>query len=285
MRRLIQKMKEKGSAVVVGIDPVIERFPPEILAASPRTYDRLMAFGTEVMAGVWDLVPAVKFQSAYFEACGLEGLRALGDLIRLGRDKGLFVINDVKRGDIGSTAAAYARAYLSPGADFEVDAITINPYLGDDSNEAFYRLAKENDKGIFLLVKTSNPSSGQLQDLEIQGKTLYDHVAENLKNNPYYESREDYSFIGAVVGATYPRQLKSLRRALPRSVFLIPGYGAQGGGGEDLEVAFGPDGFGALVNSSRGIIYAYEKNPAGIRQASREAVIAMNQDLNQWRMK
>ncbi|OPL07680.1 MAG: hypothetical protein AVO33_03890 [delta proteobacterium ML8_F1] len=283
MRLLIEKMKAKDSVVVVGIDPVIQRFPTEMLENFPDTYGRLMAFGTEIIEGVFDLVPAVKFQSAYFEACGLEGMRALKDLIARAKDRGLFVINDVKRGDIGSTATAYAEAYLSRGADFEVDAITINPYLGDDSNEAFYRMASENDKGLFLLIKTSNPSSGQLQDLEFGGKTLYERVVEDLKANRFYGGNNGYSFIGAVVGATYPVQLHRLREALPRSVFLIPGYGAQGGGSEDIKAAFGPDGYGALVNSSRGIIYAYEKNPGGIRQAAREAVVAMNKDLNQWR--
>lgn len=282
--RLMQWVEEKNSAVVVGIDPVIDRFPVEIRESDMTTGEKLTVFGKAVIDGVWDLVPAVKLQIAYFEAYGLEGMRAFRDLIRYARQKGLFVIADVKRGDIGSTAQAYARAYLEPGADFEVDAVTINPYLGDDSNAPFYEMAKAHGKGVFVLVKTSNPSSGQFQNLECGGRKLYEQVAGRIVDHPVNEGT-GFAPVGAVVGATYPEQIDEMRQLMDRHVFLIPGYGAQGGRGEDIRGAFDERGLGAVINSSRGIIYAYEKTGQDISTAAREAVVAMNADLNPWRLK
>jgi orotidine-5'-phosphate decarboxylase len=180
---LMQGVKEKNSAIVVGIDPAIERFPLEILEVHQTVYDRLFAFSKAVIDGVSPHVPAIKFQSAYFEANGIEGMTALRNLIKYAKSEGLFVIADAKRGDIGSTANAYAKAFLEPGRDFESDALTINPYLGDDSNNEFYKQADAYDKGVFVLVKTSNPTSGQLQNLEVNGSSIYEHVARMISEN------------------------------------------------------------------------------------------------------
>lgn len=284
MMILMEKVIEKNSIVVVGIDPVIDRFPEYIKDGFDSSYGKLMVFGKEIIDGVYDVVPAVKFQIAYFESYGLDGMRAFKDLIAYAKEKKLYVIADVKRGDIGSTAEAYARAYFSKGSDFEVDCITINPYLGDDNNNAFYNLAKENDKGVFVLVKTSNNTSGQLQDLKSDNQEIYKYVANNIKENKFYETDHIYSGIGAVVGATYPKQLSEIREMLPQSVFLIPGYGAQGGKAEDIKGAFDSNGLGAVVNSSRGIIYSYEKFGLSISKSSRKAAIEMRDDINQWRL-
>lgn len=284
MMVLMEKVVEKNSIVVVGIDPVIDRFPEYIKNGFNSSYEKLMAFGKEIIDGVYDVVPAVKFQIAYFESYGLDGMRAFKDLIVYAKEKKLYVIADVKRGDIGSTAEAYARAYFSKGSDFEVDCVTINPYLGDDNNNAFYNLAKENDKGVFVLVKTSNKTSGQLQDLKSNNKEIYKYVANNIKENKFYETDYIYSNIGAVVGATYPKQLKEIREMLSQSVFLIPGYGAQGGKAKDIKWAFDSNGLGAVVNSSRGIIYSYEKFGLSVSKSSRKAAVEMRDDINQWRL-
>ncbi len=281
--RLMEKVKQRESVVVVGIDPVIDRFPAELRDSDASVKEKLVVFGKAVIDGVHDLVPAVKFQSAYFEAYGLEGMEALKALIDYAKEKSLFIIADVKRGDIGSTAEAYARAYLEPGSDFEVDAMTVNPYLGDDSNNPFYKMAKAHKKGVFVLVKTSNPSSGQFQNLIIDEKPLYKHVAERIVANEYNDDPE-FSLIGAVVGATYPEQIAEMRQVMTNNVFLIPGYGAQGGKGEDLKTAFDENGLGAVVNSSRGIIYAHEKYGMSTEKSSRKAASAMNEDINKWRI-
>jgi len=283
MMTLMEKVAEKNCVVVVGIDPVIDKFPEYILNKFVSDYEKLMEFGKEVLDGVHDIVPAVKFQSAYFESYGMEGMNAFKDLIKYAKNKELYVIADIKRGDIGTTANAYARAYLEPGKDFEVDAITINPYLGDDSNNEFYKIAKKYDKGIFLLVKTSNKSSGQVQNIKIGKEKIYEKIAINLKNNKYYDCDYDYSNLGAVVGATYPEEIKEIRKILPKSVFLIPGYGAQGGTAKDIVEAFENEGLGAIVNSSRGIIYAYDKFKKSVMDSSRKAAIEMKDDLNMWR--
>ncbi|MBN2260271.1 MAG: orotidine-5'-phosphate decarboxylase [Clostridiales bacterium] len=285
LSKLMEKAAEKNSVIVVGIDPVISRFPGYILKNNTGVYAQLMAFGKEVIDGVYKNVPAIKFQSAYFESYGIEGMKALRDLIEYGRGKDLYIIADVKRGDIGSTAEAYARAYFEKGSDFEVDCITVNPYLGDDSNEAFYKYADKYDKGVFVLVKTSNSTSDQIQDLIIEDEEIFIRVARGMKDNKFYQSDDKFSRIGAVVGATYPKQLAEVRKILPGSVLLIPGYGAQGGKGEDLRNAFDEEGLSAIVNSSRGIIYAYEKRGMAIKESAREAVDEMNKDLNKWRFK
>lgn len=280
---LMEKVVEKNCAVVVGIDPIIDRFPEYILNKFGSDYEKLVAFGKEVLDGVHNIVPAIKFQSAYFESYGIEGMRAFKDLIKYAKNKELYVIADIKRGDIGTTANAYARAYLEPGKDFEVDAITINPYLGDDSNNEFYKIAKKNNKGIFLLVKTSNRSSGQLQDIKIDAQKIYEKVAIDLKNNEYYDCDNNYSNLGAVIGATYPDEIKRARKLLPKSVFLVPGYGAQGGAAKNIAGAFDNGGLGAIVNSSRGIIYAYDRFGESVMKSSRKAAIEMRDDLNLWR--
>lgn len=284
-KRLMKMVEEKNSAVVVGIDPTIERFPEYILEKYQSNYDKLLAFGKEVIDGVYDIVPAVKLQVAYFESYGIDGMRAFSDLMKYAKEKELYVVADVKRGDIGSTSTAYAKAYFESGGDFEADAITINPYLGDDNNNAFYELASKNDKGIFVLVKTSNKTSGQFQDLKFEGKPLYEHVANKIEENDYNNSEDEFSNIGAVVGATYPAQISEIRRMLSNNVFLIPGYGAQGGTAESIKDAFDANGLGAIVNSSRGIIYAYEQYKLTVGQSARLATIKMNEDLNQWRKK
>jgi orotidine-5'-phosphate decarboxylase len=265
-----------GNPVCVGIDPRPEDLPVGFLDGFPG--DRagmaraLEAFGREVVDVVAPLVPAVKFQAAFYEAYGPEGVAALHATSAHARDAGLIVIMDGKRNDIGSTAEAYARAYLGKvpvGESFEpswdVDALTVNPYLGTDGISPFVKVATREGKGIFVLVRTSNASAREFQDLVADGRPIYRHVAERLASwaSPH-RGDSGYSFVGAVVGATYPSELAGLREALPGVPFLVPGYGTQGGNASDVAPAFDAKGLGALVNNSRGITFAYRK-PAAAR--------------------
>jgi orotidine-5'-phosphate decarboxylase len=269
--RLIARIRAVGNAVVVGIDPRPGQFPGEIRDRFPATRSgvaaSLRAFSREILDVVSDLVPAVKFQSAFFEEFGPEGVLALHESAAEAKRRGLFVIIDGKRNDIGSTAEAYARGYLgtppvseADGPSWDADALTINPYLGSDGIAPFSRVASERGRGLFVLVRTSNPSAGEFQDLEAEGKPIYRHVADRLVDwaGPL-RGDSGYSAIGAVVGATYPDQLAELRAAMPGVLFLIPGYGAQGGTAADVAAGCDPDGLGAIVNCSRGITFAYER--------------------------
>jgi orotidine-5'-phosphate decarboxylase len=286
-----------GNPVCVGIDPRPEDLPNGFLdrfsGDRVGVAQALEAFGREVVEVVAPLVPAVKFQAAFYEAYGPEGVSALHATSEHARSAGLIVIMDGKRNDIGSTAEAYARGYLGkvPVGDhfapsWDVDALTVNPYLGIDGITPFVKVATREGKGIFVLVRTSNASAREFQDLVADGKPIYRHVADRLASwSLPHRGDSGYSFVGAVVGATYPAELAELRKALPGVPFLVPGYGTQGGSSSDVAPAFDESGLGALINNSRGITFAYRK-PAALalfgddwRSAVAQAVQDMVDDL------
>ncbi|MEW6723302.1 MAG: orotidine-5'-phosphate decarboxylase [Bacillota bacterium] len=290
VERLRAAVEEKDSRVVVGLDPVIERIPLELGGGSVDDPEEAAAaivdFNQTIMEGVADYAVAVKPQLAYYEVFGHWGIWAYQQTADLARQMGLLVIADAKRNDIGSTAEAYARSFLVPGSPMEADALTVNAYLGSDGLKPFIQRCEKHGKGIFALVKTSNPSSGELQDIATAGgQTVSQRMAELL--NALNPSGEAYGPVGAVVGATYPEDLARFRQILSRSVFLVPGYGAQGGTAANLAGAFDGDGFGAVINSSRGIIYAYERQHSvesaawdEVREAAREAARVMREEVN-----
>lgn len=291
--RLSLAILDRKNPACVGLDPRFDQLPPEVkgsvsqddLTAVAATFTTFCRCIIDVVA---PLVPVVKPQAAFFEELGPAGLASLGATIDYATEKGLLVIVDGKRNDIGSTAAGYARAYLGskPESAWGADALTVSPYLGDDSLTPFAEVCEERSAGIFVLVKTSNPGGGTFQDLRADGQPLYQHVAQlvNALNAPTVGSH-GYGDIGAVVGATYPEQLKELRAAMPQSFLLIPGYGAQGGGAADVAAGFDERGLGAVINSSRGIIFAhlrkeYQALATGDWQrAVEQATLAMINDL------
>jgi orotidine-5'-phosphate decarboxylase len=295
--RLNTAVRRMGNPVLVGIDPRPEDLPPGFLdrfpGDRPGVAEAIRVFGCGVVDVVAPLVPAVKFQLAFYEAYGPEGLAALHATAHHAKQNGLIVILDGKRNDIGSTAEAYARAYLGkvPVGDrfepsWQADALTINPYLGGDGVAPFIKVAAREDKGVFVLVRTSNVSAGEFQDLIADGRPLYRHVAERLAEwAAPYRSESGYSLVGAVVGATYPEQLAELRRALPGVLLLVPGYGTQGASGGDVAAAFDDDGLGAMINSSRGLTFAYQRPALRARHgdhwqaAIEDAVREMIEDL------
>jgi orotidine-5'-phosphate decarboxylase len=262
--RLLRAIESKGSPVCVGIDPVYERLPDEFRSGGDdqqRRIDAIGRFSREVLRIVSPLVPAVKVQSAYFEVYRGPGVALYFDIVRAAAEAGLLVIGDVKRNDIGSTARAYAAGHLTGAAT--PDAITINGYLGADGLEPFVEAAREEGKGVFVLVRTSNPSAKSVQDFpDASGKKLYEHIAEQVA---VIGGRKDligtrgYSCIGAVVGATYPDEGRRLRELMPQQIFLVPGYGAQGATAADCAAAFKGDGTGAIVNASRSVIFAHQR--------------------------
>ncbi len=263
--RLIQAVKTKRNPVMVGLDPRWEHLPATIrdhgaegdLSAVADAFRRFCRDTIDVVA---PLVPCVKPQAAFFEALGPPGMQALWDTIQYARKQGLLVVLDAKRGDIGSTASAYAEAYLGRQSAWGADALTINPYLGEDALRPFVDVARQQQAGLFVLVKTSNPGGKLLQDLTAQGKTVYRHVAALVEQLTCEEKNAGgYGSVGAVVGATYPEQLAELRAAMPHTWLLVPGFGAQGGAAEDVAAAFDARGLGAVVNSSRAIIFAHER--------------------------
>lgn len=264
--QLASAIKRTAAPVVVGLDPRWEQLPESFnlirdcdVAMQAGAYQ---VFCCEVIDVVAPLVPAVKPQAAFFEECGPMGMIALGHVVQYAREKGLLVILDGKRNDIGSTAEAYARGYLAGDGQsaWGADALTISPYLGADSLQPFIDVATERDAGLFVLVKTSNPGSGMLQDKIIDGQPLYRHVADYVQESCAANPGESgYGVVGSVVGATYPEQLSELRAAMPQSWFLVPGFGSQGGTAEDVAGAFDDNGLGAIVNNSRGIIFAHRK--------------------------
>jgi orotidine-5'-phosphate decarboxylase len=268
---LIQAVRQKGNPVLVGIDPRPEELPRGFLDRFPDNRagiaSALQAFGCAVIDVVARLVPAVKFQCAFYEAYGPEGLAALHSTVEHAKRNDLIVIFDGKRNDIGSTAEAYARAYLGKvpvGGSFEpswhADAMTVNPYLGTDSVMPFIKIAAREHKGVFILVRTSNASARDFQDLVADGRPLYRHVANRLLVWAQgHRGESGYNLLGAVVGATYPGELAELRAALPGILFLVPGYGTQGGTSADIAPAFDEQGLGAIVNNSRGVTFAYER--------------------------
>ncbi len=295
---LVQKIKEKGNPSVAGLDPKIDYVPEYIKKKAYAEYgqnlkgasEAIWEFNKGLIDALYDVVPAVKPQSAFYEMYGLYGEEVMHRTIAYAKEKGLYVILDVKRNDIGSTAEAYSKAYIGKtmvdGVECEacgVDCVTVNPYLGTDGVLPFVEDCKAYDKAIFTLVKTSNPSSGELQDLVSGDKHIYEHVAECVnKWNEETIGKSGYGAVGAVVGATYPEQASILRGLMPKSYFLVPGYGAQGGGAQGVKPCFNSDGLGAIVNSSRGIICAYKKGDwkeEEFARAARAEAIRMKEDL------
>ena len=296
--RLMKKIEQLGNPTVVGLDPTYEMIPQTIKSEMLEKYGKtakaagkmFFSFNKEIIDHISDLVPAVKPQIAMYEQYGIEGLKAYLDTIDYAKKKGLFIIGDIKRGDIASTATAYA-AHLN-GIEIEgvrddlwnEDAVTLNAYMGFDAVRPFIEPCNEFDKGIFVLVKTSNPTGKEIQDLLSDGKPVYEHMAELVSQwGRLAMGNNGYSKVAAVVGATYKEQGEELRRLMPHTFFLIPGYGAQGASGDDIRGFFDKDGKGCIVNSSRGIIAAYQKDSKfdghNFGEAAREAAIAMKKDL------
>jgi orotidine-5'-phosphate decarboxylase len=262
--RLANAVRRAKNAVCVGLDPRWESLPDgfrsgdeRILQVKADAYER---FCNSVIDVVASLVPVVKPQAAFFEELGPAGMAAMGRVIEHARGRGLLVIVDGKRNDIGSTAEAYARAYLGSPSAWRADALTVSPYLGDDSLQPFVAVARERDAGMFVLVKTSNPGGRMLQDLMCDGRPLYSRVAAHVEDlAAQTKGACGYGCVGAVVGATYPAQLAELRVAMPHTWFLVPGFGSQGGTAGDVAAAFDPRGLGAIVNNSRGILFAHQR--------------------------
>ena len=305
INKLIENIKNTNAPIVVGLDPMMKFIPEHIKKAAFDEYgetlegaaEAIWQFNKGIVDAVYDLIPAVKPQIAMYEQFGLPGLAAFKKTVDYCKEKDLVVIGDIKRGDIGSTSEAYAVGHLGKVTvgsksyyGFDEDFVTVNPYLGSDGVNPFINVCKEEKKGIFVLVKTSNPSSGEFQDrklLDADNRPLYEIVGEQVAKWGSECMGDEYSYVGAVVGATYPEQGKILRELMPKAYILVPGYGAQGGKGADLKHFFNKDGLGAIVNSSRGIIAAYtndryckygEKNYA---DASRAAVIDMRKDISE----
>ena len=293
--RLIGQIQLKNTPCIVGLDPALERMPPSWLQEQGVTEksslgdcaEAIYKYNLMVLDAVADLVPAVKPQSAYYELFGSAGIVALEKTIKAARDRDLLVVLDVKRGDIASTATAYAQSYLpsEPACPLEADAITIVPYLGKDCIEPFFEEATKWGKGIFVCVKTSNPGASIIQEQKIDSRYLYEIIADLIKpasDNSIGES--GYSGIGAVVGATYPEAAILLRKQLPNSLFLVPGVGAQGGGNEGIKACFNADGLGAVVSSSRAIMYPHQygainSNKETIRQAAVDLISQVKEIL------
>ena len=299
--QLIEKIKKTKAPVCVGLDPMLSYVPEHLVKKSFQEYgetlegaaDAIWNFNKEIIDATWDLIPSVKPQIAMYEQFGIEGLKVYEKTVSYCQEKGLVVIGDAKRGDIGSTSAAYATGHLGQVqvgsktySGFHIDFLTVNPYLGTDGVKPFVDVCNSQDKGLFILVKASNPSSGEFQDRLIDGRPLYEWVAEKVVEWGASSMDGDYSNVGAVVGATYPEMSEVLRKLMPKTYFLVPGYGAQGGTAADLKHCFNEDGLGAVVNSSRGIIAAYRQEkyknfgPEHFAEASRQAVLDMVADIN-----
>jgi orotidine-5'-phosphate decarboxylase len=261
--RLCEAIRRKGTPAMVGIDPALDiaEFPLEVQTpAGSTTISIWEKFCGRVIEMAAERVAIVKLQMAFFEALGIEGLAGLQRLALKAKSAGLVVVLDGKRNDIGNTAAAYASAYLKSDRAWASDALTVNPYLGEEGLTPFVETAQQNGAGVFVLVRTSNPGAGKLQDAHVDGRPVYSVVADWVREAAERTKGDSkYSPVGAVVGATVPQQLSDLRKQLPSSILLIPGYGAQGGTAKDCAAAFDENGLGAVVNNSRGILYAWKK--------------------------
>ena len=300
INQLVANIKKTGAPIVVGLDPMLNYIPEQVQQKAFAEYgetlegaaEAIWQFNKEIVDKTYDLIPAVKPQIAMYEQFGLPGLAAFKKTVDYCKEKGLVVIGDIKRGDIGSTSAAYAVGHIGKVkvgsktyAPFDEDFVTVNPYLGSDGVNPFLDVCKEEKKGIFVLVKTSNPSSGEFQDQKIARRPLYELVGEKVAAWGSEVMGDEYSYVGAVVGATYPEMGKVLRKVMPKAYILVPGYGAQGGKGKDLVHFFNEDGLGAIVNSSRGIIAAYKQEQyakfgaENFGDASRAAVETMVADI------
>lgn len=304
INKLVAEIQKKDAPVVVGLDPMLGYVPEHLTKKAFEEFGETLEGAAEaiwqynkgIVDAVYDLIPAVKPQIAMYEQFGIPGMIAFKKTVDYCKEKGLVVIGDIKRGDIGSTSTAYAVGHLGKVTvgsrqyyGFDEDFVTVNPYLGSDGVNPFIDVCKEEKKGIFVLVKTSNPSSGEFQDRLIDGRPLYELVGEKVAEWGSQCMGDDYSYVGCVVGATYPEMGKILRKIMPKTYILVPGYGAQGGKASDLAPYFNKDGLGAIVNSSRGIICAYKQDKyakfgaGNYAEASRRAVIDMIRDINEGR--
>lgn len=301
INKLVKKIEENKAPIVVGLDPMLGYIPDQVKSKAFEQFgetlegaaEAIWQFNKEIVDATYDLIPAVKPQIAMYEQFGIPGMIAFQKTVDYCKSKDLIVIGDVKRGDIGSTSAAYATAHLGKVTvgsksfyPFNEDFATVNPYLGSDGIVPFIDVCKEENKGLFILVKTSNPSSGEFQDQLVDGTPLYELVGRKVAEWGEMCMGDQYSYIGAVVGATYPKMGEILRKIMPKTYILVPGYGAQGGKASDLAPYFNKDGLGAIVNSSRGIIAAYKQSKyekfgaTCFADASRQAVIDMREDIN-----
>jgi len=300
--RLINAVEKKQNHTCMGLDPRLKQIPGFIKDNAIKKYGQtfeavgaaIFEFNKTLIDACHDIIAIVKPQIAFYECHGQYGIRAFEATIRYAKDKGLIVVEDGKRNDIGSTAQAYADGHLgmvdffeTRSHNFDVDCITVSPYLGYDSIEPFLQVCKEHGKGIFVLVKTSNPSSKDLQDLKVGNMLIYEKMAKLVNEwGKGTEGNSGYSPIGAVVGATFPKEAETLRKLMPKSIFLVPGYGAQGGTAADVVPNYNADGYGAIVNSSRGLIFAYEADKYkhigedNFDQATRQACIDMQKEIN-----
>lgn len=298
---LIEKIKETNSPIVMGLDPRYEMIPEIVRKKYSNDLEgiskAILEYNKELIDNTYDIIPAIKPQLAFYEMFGIEGMKAFKETCEYAKEKGMIVIADAKRGDIGSTAKGYSNAYLGKATigkeEIEVfkniDFLTVNPYMGVDSIKPFIEDCIKYDKGIFVLVKTSNPSSGELQDLKLEnGQTVYEHVAELVEEwGKEIRGKYNYSSVAAVVGATYPKQLEEIRKKAPHTYFLIPGYGAQGGKAEDIALGFDANGLGGIVNASRSLMCAYKAeewkekySEEEYGKATRAEAIKMKDELN-----
>ena len=301
INKLTEKIRKTHAPIVVGLDPMLNYIPKHIQEAAFKecgetlegAAEAVWQYNKAIVDATYDLIPAVKPQIAMYEQFGIPGLMAFKKTVDYCKEKDLVVIGDIKRGDIGSTSAAYAAGHIGKiqvgskeYAGFDEDFVTVNPYLGSDGVNPFIKIKKKEKKGLFILVKTSNPSSGEFQDQLVNGRPLYELVGEKVAEWGQECMGDTYSYIGAVVGATYPEMGRVLRRIMPKAYILVPGYGAQGGQGKDLVHFFNEDGLGAIVNSSRGIIAAYKQEKyaqigeTNFADASRKAVEDMIADID-----
>ncbi|MCR5701916.1 MAG: orotidine-5'-phosphate decarboxylase [Lachnospiraceae bacterium] len=300
INELVKKISDLNAPVVVGLDPMLSYVPDHIIKAAFDKYgetlegagEAIWQYNKAIVDAIYDIIPAVKPQIAMYEQFGIPGLVAFNKTCEYCKEKGLVIIGDIKRGDIGSTSGAYATGHLGKVqvgsksySGFTEDFVTVNPYLGTDGVKPFIDVCNEENKGIFVLVKTSNPSSGEFQDQLVDGTPIYELVARKVVEWGETCMGDTYSNVGCVVGATYPEQGKKLRKLMPKTYILVPGYGAQGGKAEDLVDYFNADGLGAIVNSSRGIITAYKQEKyaqfgeENFADASRQATLDMIEDI------
>ncbi len=300
MDRLIDKIKETNNPTVIGIDPKYDMIPECIKNKYEQNMEgvakAIEEFNKALIDATFDIIPAVKINIAFYEMYGLEGMKVFEETCKYAKEKGMLVMADIKRGDIGSTSKAYSNAFLGrtqigekEEKIYDVDFVTLNPYMGIDSIKPFIEDCKKYNKGAFIIVKTSNPSSGDLQDLKLEnGEEVYTRVAKLVEEwGEDLRGKYGYSSISAVVGATYPKQLKDLRKTAPHTFFLIPGYGAQGGKAEDIALGFDSNGIGGIVNSSRGLMCAYKSDlwkdkytEERFAEATRQEAIRMRNELN-----
>ena len=297
--QLIEKIKIMKNPTVIGLDPRYEMLPKCVKDKYPKTLEgvgqAIIEYNKALIDAIYDIIPAIKPQIAFYEMYGIPGMQAFKETCEYAKQKGMFVIADIKRGDIGSTAQGYSNAYLgktkieeNEQSLYDIDFVTVNPYMGTDCVKPFIDDCKKYNKGLFILVKTSNPSSGELQDEKLEnGEEVYTRVAKYVEKwGEELRGEYNYSSISAVVGATYPEQLKQLRQIAPHTYFLIPGYGAQGGKAEDIALGFDENGLGGIVNASRSLMCAYKSEmwkdkfeEKDYAKATRAEAIRMKEEL------